>query len=60
MDQIMVDMGPDSEAEQGDEIILFGPDSSGPDAAELAHQIGTIPYEISCAVTKRVPRILTE
>ncbi len=56
MDQMMVDMGPDTDARVGDEITLFGPDPAGPDAEELAGKIGTIPYEISCAVNKRVPR----
>jgi alanine racemase len=56
MDQLMVDLGPDADARIGDEVVLFGPDPAGPDAGELAHMIGTIPYEISCAINKRVPR----
>lgn len=33
---------------------IFGPDNSVNDMAE---QAGTIPYELTCAVSKRVPRI---
>lgn len=56
MDQLMIDLGPAADARIGDEVVLFGPDPAGPDAGELAQTIGTIPYEISCAINKRVPR----
>jgi len=35
--------------------VLFG--GPAPDAAELAARIGTIPYEITCNISKRVPRV---
>ena len=38
----------------GDEVEIFGPDNSVNDMAE---QAGTIPYELTCAVSKRVPRV---
>ena len=60
MDQMMIDLGPESEIRVGDEVVLFGPDPTGPDAAELARKIGTIPYEITCAVNKRVPRTILD
>jgi alanine racemase len=56
MDQIMVDLGGDSSVRQGDEAVLFGPDPAGPGADELAEIAGTIPYEITCGVSLRVPR----
>jgi len=56
MDQLMVDLGSDSGIGLNEEVTLFGPDPAGPSAAELADQIGTIPYEITCGVSKRVPR----
>lgn len=57
MDHIMVDLGPECAVERYDDVALFGPDPSGPDAAEIAKICGTIPYDITCAVAKRVPRI---
>ena len=60
MDQMMIDLGPGTDAAIGDEVVLFGPDTAGPDADELARKMGTIPYEISCAVNKRVPRIIVD
>ena len=57
MDQFMIDLGADATARRGDEVVLFGPDAAGPDAEELAKIIGTIPYEVTCWVNKRVPRL---
>lgn len=59
MDQFMVDVGVDSPVSLYDEVILFGRDPA-PDAAELAKLIGTISYEITCGVGKRVSREYTE
>lgn len=55
MDQMMVNLGPRTNARLGDEAILFGP--QGPDAAELAALVGTISYEIICGISPRVPRV---
>jgi alanine racemase len=55
MDQCMVDLGPDLKVSRWDEAVLFG--ACAPDAAELARRIGTIPYEITCNINKRVPRV---
>jgi len=38
----------------GSEVEVFGKQNSINDLAALA---GTIPYELTCAVSKRVPRI---
>ena len=38
----------------GDEVEIFGKRNSVDEMAELA---GTIPYELTCAVSKRVPRV---
>ncbi|MBN1686785.1 MAG: alanine racemase [Spirochaetales bacterium] len=56
MDKFLADLGPDSDVKQYDEVTLFGPDRSGPDAAELASILHTIPYEITCGINTRVPR----
>jgi alanine racemase len=58
MDMFMVDLGepsgPGEAVQVGDEAILFG--DSGPTAFELAMWAQSIPYEITCRVTDRVPR----
>lgn len=57
MDQLMVDMG-DDPVQVGDEVVLIG--SQGDDcitAAEWADRLGTIAYEVLCAVSARVPRV---
>ena len=58
MDQCMIDVTDVPEAREGDEATLFG--LAELPAGELARVIGTIDYEITCAVSKRVPRILEE
>jgi len=57
MDQIVVDLGPDSPAEAGDEVVLFGSDPAGPSAQEWADATGTISYEIVTRVGPRVQRV---
>lgn len=56
MDQIMVDLGTDSDVELYDPAVLFGPDPKALSAEDIAGLCGTIPYEITCAVSKRVLR----
>ena len=58
MDQCLVDLGPESQIQRGDEVQIFG--GAAPDAFDLASLIGTIPYEITCNINKRVPRIYVE
>ncbi len=59
MDQVVVDLGPDSDARAGDEVVLFGADPTGPTAQEWADATGTISYEIVTRVGPRVPRLVT-
>ena len=54
MDQILVNLGND-EYPPGEEIILFGKEIITVDT--VADWIGTISYEVTCAISKRVPRI---
>jgi alanine racemase len=54
MDQILVDLGEDS-YEIGEEVILFGKEKVTVET--IADWIGTIPYEITCSISKRVPRV---
>jgi alanine racemase len=60
MDYIMVDVA-DDPVNVGDEVILWGSSPQGTiQAAEVADQIGTIPYELTCMVSKRVRRTYLE
>ena len=58
MDMLMVDLGPPNPSDSirlGDDVVLFGP--GGLSAMELADAAGTIAYELTCGLTKRVPRL---
>ena len=49
MDQMMLDLGIDSTAEVGDEVVLLGKQGASHISLEqLAYQADTIPYEILC------------
>ncbi len=57
MDQTMIDVGHIKEVQIGDEVVLIG--KQGKDIItidELAKLSATIPYEIVCSITDRVPR----
>jgi alanine racemase len=61
MDQSMVDLGPEAKASEGDEVILFGEkDGEGIAGEALCEILGTIPYELTCMVGSRIPRIYVE
>ena len=53
----MIDLTDLPEVDVGDEIEIFGPENPVERLADLA---GTIPYELTCAVSKRVPRVYIE
>jgi alanine racemase len=58
MDQFVVDLGINSLAKTGDEVIVFGDGSSGEYTIdEWAKASGTINYEIVTRIGPRVPRI---
>ncbi|HPI92784.1 MAG TPA: alanine racemase [Deltaproteobacteria bacterium] len=54
MDQTLIDLGDDTYP-VGQEVVLFGPDSIT--AATVAAWCGTIPYEVTCDMSRRVPRM---
>ena len=56
MDMCMADVT-DIPAEAGDEVEIFGKNMPIDDVAELAE---TIHYELTCSVSKRVPRVYTD
>jgi alanine racemase len=62
MDMCMVDLGPPDQSPAadvavGDDATLFGP--SGPTLYDVAEWAETIPYEICCGISPRVPREYT-
>lgn len=58
MDQILVDVGPGGEVSVGDEVILFGPGLDPRVSVDyITDQLDTIPYEVCCWVSYRVPRV---
>ena len=58
MDQTMVDLGPETTVQVGDEVVLIG--RSGDEEItvdEWARMLGTITYEVTCQINSRVERI---
>ncbi len=57
MDNITIDLGPDTEVAPGDEAVLIG--AQGEEAIlaeEVAARLETINYEVTCGISARVPR----
>ena len=60
MDQCMVDVTEVPGAKIGDEVTLIGlPGGAAPDGEEMAKLMGTITHEVTCQITRRVPRVYT-
>lgn len=58
MDNLTIDLGPETDVEAGDEAVLIGARGGERISAEqLAATIGTINYEITTGISRRVPRI---
>ncbi|MDZ7337187.1 MAG: alanine racemase [candidate division KSB1 bacterium] len=58
MDQIMVDLGPHSEVQPGEEVVLLGrQDEEEISMYSICEMLRTIPYEVTCWVSARVPRV---
>ena len=57
MDMCMIDVTGIKDVRPGEEVVLFG---ENPPVDEIARKIGTINYEVVCAVGKRVPRIYVQ
>ena len=62
MDQCMVELGRDSPVRRWDKVVIFGcgEDGAGQDADAIARATGTISYEITSCITRRVPRAYVE
>jgi alanine racemase len=57
MDNITIDLGPETDVEPDDEAVLIG--AQGTErvlAEEWARRLDTINYEITCGISRRVPR----
>jgi alanine racemase len=57
MDNVTVDLGPETDVEPGDEAVLIG--SQGEESIrceEVARRLATINYEVTCGISARVPR----
>jgi alanine racemase len=57
MDNLTIDLGPETDVEPGDEAVLIG--SQGGEsilAEEVARRLSTINYEVTCGISARVPR----
>ena len=59
MDQCMVDIGTSQDIKRWERVIIFGAKEDGANqtADDIARKTDTISYEITTAVTKRVPRV---
>lgn len=57
MDNLTVDLGPQTTVRPGDEVVLIGRQGEEVQSAEdIARVLGTINYEITCGISARVPR----
>ncbi len=57
MDHTMIDVGSDA-IEPGDEVIVWGESPQGTiETLEVAEKVGTIAYELTCGVSRRVKRV---
>ena len=57
MDNVTIDLGPETDVSPGDEAVLIG--RQGEEeilAEEIARRLDTINYEVTCAISPRVPR----
>jgi len=57
MDNVTIDLGPETDVEPGDEAVLIGVQGDEAiRAEEVARRLGTINYEVTCGISARVPR----
>lgn len=58
MDHVMIDLGMNSDVALGDEVVFIGNDGNESITAwEISDKLGTIPYEVCCGISERVPRV---
>ena len=57
MDQIMVDLGETTQVQAGEEVVLMGKQGEEEISIyEWCEKLDTIPYEVTCGISQRVPR----
>jgi len=56
MDQVVIDLGPGSPEQPGDDVVLFGAGPAHPTADDWAVAAGTISYEILTGIRGRIGR----
>ncbi|MFO7646101.1 MAG: alanine racemase [Desulfosarcina sp.] len=60
MDQMMVDVGDDAVA-VGDAVLIWGDAEGGSiQVLDVADAMGTIPYEMTCGISRRVARVIVD
>lgn len=58
MDHVMLDVGTMSGIKVGDDVTFIGTDGDEQITAwDVADKLGTIPYEVCCGISDRVPRV---
>jgi len=58
MDQVMVDINNNIDIKEGDDVIFIGEDNNHKITAwDIANIVQTIPYEVFCSISSRVPRV---
>ncbi|MCL2108158.1 MAG: alanine racemase [Oscillospiraceae bacterium] len=57
MDQIVIDVTDAGDPKVGDEVLLYSPKFPETSVEHIAERLGTIPYEVICAVSQRVLRV---
>lgn len=58
MDQVMVDIENNIDIKEGDDVIFIGEDNNHKITAwDIANIVQTIPYEVFCSISSRVPRV---
>ncbi len=58
MDLIHADIGDDRKIQAGDEVVLFGQQGNASfSVSDICQLIDTIPYEVCCWISQRVPRV---
>jgi alanine racemase len=61
MDNVTVDLGPKTDVEPGAPAVLIGPQHGDRILAEeVASRLGTINYEVTCGISQRVPREVSD
>jgi len=61
MDQFMIDLSGIPAPEPGEKVTLLGFDGAEEiSCEEIAALLSTINYEVTCLISKRVPRVYTE